>query len=681
VVTVVTSLVTAFANAASATSLSPPTLVLLSQSAAVIPPAPGQPAPFEVTVEVRGDPPPGAELGLSVYEKLQSRSAFEQTLGGRPSGLMQVLSPEPLTALHPVGDGLQLATTVVAGTTEPPGSTVLGLDGHGGCVPGDGECSGVYPVVVELLSAQGAVLSHLTTYLTYAENRSARPIVFSWIVPVGAPVTIHPRAPLSQAIPPLSVSRLRDLAVLTGVLAANPSVPVTVAPWLSTVQRLEANRSATARATLAGLRTIAASGPGRVLAQPYVPVNLASLSAAGLPAEIAGQTQPEASVLAPIFTGLPSADQPSQNTWVADGPVTPAIAKGLDQLRADQLVLPDTDLAPASEEYHASWSQPFTLDLGRASVRAAAIDTQLSSLFTADPGDPALAAYQLLGELAMIQSELPGAADPRGIVAVPPASWNPNPQFVAALVGGLVGNPVITSATLSTFFATVPIGGNQAATTRRLANGDDPQRIGPVEAAEIVRARTQIDAFSSSLLGNQAVANQLEDLLLTAESSQLRTANQLAGLAAFSRDLSAELASIRVVTSSVTLTAQTATIPVTIVSTADLHLTATLTLSSPKLVFPQGATRTVRVDHQTNSVQVEVRARTTGDLPLSYTLTAPGGALVIAHGRMTVRSTATSIVAIVLTLAAAAVLSGWWARTFWQSRRRRRSRALRGVPA
>src|SRR5579875_2764095 len=146
------------AGAAAASPVAPsstPSLVLVSQSAAVVPSAPGQPAPFQVTVAVRGDPPPGSELGLAFYEKLESRSAFEQTLSGRPSGLMQDVAPEPLTALRPVGAGLQLATDVVAGTTEPAGSTTVGLDGHGGCVPGDGECSGVYPVVVQLLSPQG----------------------------------------------------------------------------------------------------------------------------------------------------------------------------------------------------------------------------------------------------------------------------------------------------------------------------------------------------------------------------------------------------------------------------------------------------------------------------------------------------------------------------------------------
>jgi len=73
-------------------------------------------------------------------------------------------------------------------------------------------------------------------------------------------------------------------------------------------------------------------------------------------------------------------------------------------------------------------------------------------------------------------------------------------------------------------------------------------------------------------------------------------------------------------------------------------------------------------------VQVVVRARTTGDLPLTFTLTSAGGELVIAHGRLTVRSTATSIVGIVLTAVAAVVLLGWWARTWSRGRRRRRAR-------
>ena len=96
-------------------------------------------------------------------------------------------------------------------------------------------------------------------------------------------------------------------------------------------------------------------------------------------------------------------------------------------------------------------------------------------------------------------------------------------------------------------------------------------------------------------------------------------------------------------------------------------------MSSDKLLFPAGNTRVVTLDHATNELRLPVSARTSGDLPMQVTITAPSGGLVIARARITIRSTATSIVGIVLTVAAALVLLGWWAQT-WRRGRRQRSR-------
>ena len=363
-----------------------PSLVLLSQSATVLPAAPGQPAPFQVTVRVKGAPA-GAELGVVVYDKLHTRSEFEQTLTNRPTRVMQEVAPATLSSLRAVGTGLQIVTDVLAGVTESDGATAIGLQQ---CTVGNGTCSGVYPLEVELLGQGGAPLAHLTTYLVYTETRSAHPLVFSWIVPVAAPVSIRPRAPLAGAIPALDPALVRDLAFLTEDLATNPGVQATVAPGPATVQRLEANGTTAARSVLASLRTLGAAGPGRLIAQPYVPVNLASLSeaGAGVGTEIKGQIETEGPIMAPVTGLLPLADQPSFSTWVAAGPVTPAIVKGLAQVHASSLVVDDADLPLATELDHASWTQPFDLELGRKSVPAAAIDSQLSSLFTADAPRP-----------------------------------------------------------------------------------------------------------------------------------------------------------------------------------------------------------------------------------------------------------------------------------------------------
>jgi hypothetical protein len=231
---------------------------------------------------------------------------------------------------------------------------------------------------------------------------------------------------------------------------------------------------------------------------------------------------------------------------------------------------------------------------------------------------------------------------------------------------------------LPEFFATVPAGGNEASTTRHLPSGGDEPQIDSTEAAAIVAARKQITGFDYAVTGHPPAESQLDELLLASESSDLKQAGQKAGIAAFQRHLAAELANVQIVGNTVTLTARTASIPITIVSSADFQLTATLTLTSAKLEFPEGASRTVQIDHPTNSTRIEVRARTSGDLPLRYKLTSPRGLLVIAQGQLTVRSTATSIVGIVLTLAAAVVLLGWWARTWRRGRRQRLVRPARG---
>lgn len=662
---------------------STPSLTLLSQTPTVAPPAPGDPATFALAVRVAGSAPSGATLGLSFYEKLSTQSGFAETLTGTPSGLLHTVAPQPLASLKRPGGGEQIDVTVVAGTTSAPsGSTTLNVSDLSRCPPltDPEECSGVYPVVVQLFDSSGSEIAHLNTYLVYEETRSASPLVFSWVVPMGANVRIRSDGPITDAIPPLGAARVRDLAALSQELAANPGVQATVAPSPAVVERLRDDPSPEAASALRGLRTIALEGTHRLLAQPYVPVNLAQLAAAGVPSEIQGQKNRASAVMAPITVGLSAAQAPSWQTWLATGPVGPSIAAGMRDVGSDSLVLPDSALASATEEDHATWTQPFSLTLGHGeSVTAAVSDSMLSNLFTSHPADPVLEANELLAGLAFIQSELPSAGG-RGVIGVPPPSWNPDPRFVDALVSGLSNNPVVSTATLNGYFNEVQIGANGATTTRRLNDGAD-QLLSRAQAAAIATARTEISGFVDAVQGQPPIENQLEDVLLSAESDQLSPDQQRAALAVFERHFEAELGNVQVEKNSITLTAQTAAIPITIVSSAHYALRANLTLSSPKLEFPGGPTRDVLIDHPTNSAQVQVRARTSGDLPLSFTLSSPNGQLVIERGRFTVRSTATSIVGIVLTLVAAAVLIGWWGRTWLKGRRERRSRAQRGAPA
>ena len=100
-------------------------------------------------------------------------------------------------------------------------------------------------------------------------------------------------------------------------------------------------------------------------------------------------------------------------------------------------------------------------------------------------------------------------------------------------------------------------------------------------------------------------------------------------------------------------------------------------MNSEHLKFPEGASFTEVLDRPTRSLRIAVEAVTTGDLPLFATLHTPTGNLVLAHQRILVHATHTSIVAIFLTIGSAIVLLVWWLRTWWRKppHARRRARA------
>lgn len=117
------------------------------------------------------------------------------------------------------------------------------------------------------------------------------------------------------------------------------------------------------------------------------------------------------------------------------------------------------------------------------------------------------------------------------------------------------------------------------------------------------------------------------------------------------------------------------------VSSAPYPVTGTLTLTSDKLLFPNGTTQWSEGatllpggsgSAHTTVVPVTVRTRASGLFRVGIAFASPDRDLLLSSGQVSVRSTATSVVGIVLSLGAVLVLVAWWLRT---SRKRR---ALRG---
>jgi hypothetical protein len=91
---------------------------------------------------------------------------------------------------------------------------------------------------------------------------------------------------------------------------------------------------------------------------------------------------------------------------------------------------------------------------------------------------------------------------------------------------------------------------------------------------------------------------------------------------------------------------------------------------SGKVLFPEGAERSITLQPGNSTQRFVVVARATGTFAMTVTLTSDDGQLHIgAPTEITVRSTVFSGWGAMLTVGALVFLAGWWANHIWRSRR------------
>lgn len=656
--------------AAAGTSARRPSIVLDGQSEWVTPSSPGGSATFDLDLSTRAAPA-GAEVAVTLFPRLDSRDHFEDVVEHGPRGTpISETAPVPLSQLPadphaPGGAGLNVQ---ISGSQSTGDGAQLGLDCTGPTATGT--CTGVYPVTVSLLDASGVELRHFTTFLTYSAEKSATPLEFALVVPISSPVTVDSDATAARAIAPLARRQAAALDQTVAALRAAPSVPVTVAASPQTLEALRASGPAghaavTSLAAMSGNQAVDEVPPA-----PYVPVNLASLAGAGESTELAAQMAAGQTVLDKLHVQT----APSL-AWVAGTAAGDSLASGLSRVGASGVVVPEAALAPTPDAPPDTWASTFKLALGSGAgtaVDAAESDTFLDGQFRGAAADPALSASQLLADLAMVHFERPNTTTVRGMVAVPPTGWTLSAAFERTLLAGLDGNPVVSPVTLNRFLSTVGSAG-----TRTLQSPGNRSALGRPVARSLSTARIRLTEFDHMVLGKPAILGQLDRVLLAAESDRLASPSEPAAVAVFEHLLSDQLHLVSFTTkSSYTLTARTGDIPITIESRAKYTVVGTLVVSGAKFIFPGRASEAkykMVLDHAVNPWRVGVEARSSGDLPLHVAFTSPSGRLVVATGGFTVRSTATSLVGVLLTVLALAVLLAWWVRT-WRRRRRARRR-------
>lgn len=85
-----------------------------------------------------------------------------------------------------------------------------------------------------------------------------------------------------------------------------------------------------------------------------------------------------------------------------------------------------------------------------------------------------------------------------------------------------------------------------------------------------------------------------------------------------------------------------------------------LVINSDRLSFPNGNTVPVVLNGPNTTLSIPIYAETLGLYLISAKLFTMNGQLVVAHTSIEIRSTAFSVVSVILTLGAIFILALWW---------------------
>jgi Family of unknown function (DUF6049) len=586
--------------------------------------------------------PSNLEVVATTYPALTSRSEFAVTVKDQTTA-PPFLPPQVFPLGNLVADGA--------------GDVTLPLRFAERLSLGDGD--GVFPLRIDLRErGTGRLLDRFTTHVVYLPSQhNGAKLGVSFVLPLHAP----------PGLPAEGTRQLHGIDAIVGLpgaLDALRDTPVSLAPTPETLATLAASPDERAVALLRGLRVRVPAVT--VLQGTYVPASLPALLAAGLPQDADTQVTRGTTTISDVL-----AARPDDRTWLARDPLDESSLNRLAERGVERVVVPDGGLRPMAG-LKLTPTEPFVLRAGTRQLQAAVADTGLATHFD-NVIDPVLAANHLLADLAVVYLDRPGA-DRRAMVAVAPRQWRADRSFVDAAVAGLSQNPILDTISLDGLFSGVqPARGSDGRALVRTLAPPPPGGFADL-VPELRTARRRLDALGS-VLGPAATARTaLEERLLLAQSSELRTTRvRQPYVDAVLQGVQSQVRAIRMPTGrSITLTARKGEIPVTFQNRTGVPARVVVKVESDKLFFPRGNTQALDLARRNTTERFPVELRTSGAFPLSIRLESPDGSLVIDETRLTVRSTAASRVSLGVSLGATLFLAIWWGRHVLRGRRARR---------
>lgn len=590
---------------------------------------------FGVLLSIDGAPE-ATEIAVDIYD----RAGPDEVLGVEPD-----TDPEatfPVVALPPVVDERARATGFSIALNGPDQPSRDPAWGHELDEPG------VYPIRIRLRDPSGDIATMMTALTRLPTADQTVPGTDAALL-----VDLH-RPPPTDPDLRAAGERADDALVaeavpVLGALAERPQLPATFSVTPDTVARLASDPDPDAADALAQLRTELGRPERELLDAPYVDLDVASLVAAGLADELAGQSELGRQTLIALL------EPPTTGIWRVEDRLDTASLDALAAIGVDRLVVPGDAL-----EGGAGTTAPAEVATGNGRDRALAASA-LFAVGAADGNDPVRAAHLLLARLAQAGSS--GAAT--AVVAIDPSTVAPETLRIVADALAL-GTPFYRATTVPELLDR-PVGDAAPLVAA------SPEPLGDYPAT-LAAARAELGSYESMVGDRAELVSPYEQTLAVSAAADLPLEERTADAASVRVDLEEPFSSITIPESdTVTLGARDARFPLPIRSELDDPVQVLIELdASERLEFPRN--RIVQtLEPGRDVVEIQVRTLAAGDTPVRVTVRTPDDGVVLAEGRYTIRSTAVSGVGVVLTVGAAAFLALWWGRHLLRARRRRRT--------
>lgn len=597
------------------------------------------------------------ELLVNVHDRVADRETFHATIDGDELGTaLTTLPPRPLRSFDRTANGSARVIIDLNDGTIPiePGQVRLSQPG-------------IYPVVYELRTPEGAVLDRLISHIVRLDDPGVvDPIGVGVALRIGAPPGHRPDGSIG-----FSASARERLTVLVDAIERHPEVPVTLEIVPETLEALSLSPDPTDR----DLARRLTDRPEQrlVLDQPYVRVDPSGMEAADLGDVLADLEERGSQVLETLL------DRPVRSrTWLAGDRISATGLRYQLDRGVREAIVPERALLIADPNAPTALGPvELLVPSSEARVDTLVVDARLSEAFDLDD-DPVLAAEHLLAELALIsfgaEEEETLFAPERGLVIAPPEDWDPNPAFLGRLLVGLQTMPVVEPARVDDLFdLDAALTDGRQPVTRQLLGRQ--ARLPDADLALWELTDDRVSAFDSMAADatGAVLADELHDRLRPSWSNELTREDRELYWAA-TRTIADQhiTAIVPPPERSYTLTSREDEIPLQLRNDSTLPLRVVVRLDSDKLEFPEGPERTLVIPAGEVADQaIAVKVRTSGSFPVTVEVDTADGSMPLAVSRITIRSTVLSGLGILLTAMAVGLLVVWW---IVDHRRRRRRR-------